>query len=78
MIVMSDHSQTVVESGINLSDVLADMRVLSPSDPAPTEAEVAACPSARSAMVYALEDGAARGWCAARRTRCWMPTGSSS
>jgi len=33
------------------------MRVLSPSDPAPTEAEVAACPSARSAMVYALEDG---------------------
>jgi hypothetical protein len=57
VIVMSDHSQTVVESGINLSDVLADMRVLSPSDPAPTEAEVAACPSARSAMVYALEDG---------------------
>jgi Type I phosphodiesterase / nucleotide pyrophosphatase len=57
VIVMSDHSQTVVESGINLSDVLVDMRVLSPGDPAPTEAEVAACPSARSAMVYALEDG---------------------
>src|SRR4051812_8684258 len=61
VIVMSDHSQTVVESGINLSDVLADMRVLSPSDPAPTEAEVAACPSARSAMVYALEDGRREG-----------------
>src|SRR4051812_41082917 len=57
VIVMSDHSQTAVESGINLTDVLADMRVLSPSDPAPTEAELAACPSARSAMVYALEDG---------------------
>jgi hypothetical protein len=57
VIVMSDHSQTVVESGINLAGVLADMRVLSPSDPAPTEAEVAACPSARSAMVYALDDG---------------------
>ncbi|MET0615137.1 MAG: alkaline phosphatase family protein [Thermoleophilaceae bacterium] len=59
VIVMSDHSQTAVESGINLTDVLADMRVLSPSDPAPTEAELAACPSARSAMVYALDDGRA-------------------
>jgi hypothetical protein len=56
VIVMSDHSQTAVESGINLSDVLADMRVLTPADPAPTEAELAACPSARAAMVYALED----------------------
>ena len=57
VIVMSDHSQTTVESGINLAGVLADMRVLSPSDPAPTEAELAACPSARSAMAYALDDG---------------------
>jgi hypothetical protein len=57
VIVMSDHSQTVVETGINLSEVLADSRVLTPSDPAPTEAELAACPSARAAMVYALEDG---------------------
>jgi hypothetical protein len=57
VIVMSDHSQTAVESGINLAGLLSDMRVLSPSDPAPTEAEVAACPSARSAMVYALDDG---------------------
>jgi hypothetical protein len=57
VIVMSDHSQTAVETGINLSEVLADMRVLTPSDPAPTEAELAACPSARSAMVYALDDG---------------------
>jgi type I phosphodiesterase/nucleotide pyrophosphatase len=57
VIVMSDHSQTAVESGINLSEVLADMRVLSPSDVAPTEAELAACPSARSAMVYALDEG---------------------
>ena len=59
VIVMSDHSQTAVESSINLTDVLADMRVLGPSDPAPTEAELAACPSARSAMVYALDDGRA-------------------
>jgi Type I phosphodiesterase / nucleotide pyrophosphatase len=57
VIVMSDHSQTAVETGINLSEVFADARVLMPSDPAPTEAELAACPSARSAMVYALDDG---------------------
>jgi type I phosphodiesterase/nucleotide pyrophosphatase len=57
VIVMSDHSQTAVETGINLAEVLGDMRVLTPSDPAPTEAEIAACPSARSAMVYALDDG---------------------
>jgi predicted AlkP superfamily pyrophosphatase or phosphodiesterase len=57
VIVMSDHSQTTVETGINLTDVLADSRVLTPSDMAPTEAELAACPSARSAMVYALADG---------------------
>jgi Type I phosphodiesterase / nucleotide pyrophosphatase len=57
VIVMSDHSQTAVETGINLSEVFADYRVLAPSDPAPTEAELAACPSARSAMVYALDDG---------------------
>jgi Type I phosphodiesterase / nucleotide pyrophosphatase len=57
VIVMSDHSQTDVNTGINLTEVLADSRVLTPSDPAPTEAELAACPSARSAMVYALDDG---------------------
>ena len=57
VIVMSDHSQTVVENGINLAGLLSDARVLTPADPAPTEAELAACPSARSAMVYALDDG---------------------
>jgi hypothetical protein len=57
VIVMSDHSQTAVETGINLAEVLSHARVLTPSDPAPTEAELAACPSARAAMVYALDDG---------------------
>jgi hypothetical protein len=57
VIVMSDHSQTTIEHGINLAEVLADARVLAPSDVAPAEAELAACPSARSAMVYALDDG---------------------
>jgi hypothetical protein len=56
VIVMSDHSQTTVEAPINLSDAFADARVLSPSDPAPTEAELAVSPAARAAMVYALDE----------------------
>ena len=56
VIVMSDHSQTSVEQAINLADVFEDARVLTPGDVAPTEAELAACPSARSAMVYALDE----------------------
>ena len=56
VIVMSDHSQTAVEQAINLAEVFADERVLTPGDVAPTEAELAACPSARSAMVYALDE----------------------
>jgi hypothetical protein len=57
VIVMSDHSQTDVEEPVNLADAFSDARVLTPSDPAPTEAELAVCPAARSAMVYALDDG---------------------
>jgi hypothetical protein len=55
VIVMSDHSQTVVEQAINLAEAFEDTRVLTPGDVAPAEAELAACPSARSAMVYALD-----------------------
>ena len=43
------------------------LRVLTPGDVAPTEAELAACPSARSAMVYALDE--------ARRERARSPSG---
>ena len=56
VIVMSDHSQTVVEERVNLADAFPDARVLTPADPAPVEAELALCPAARSAMVYALEE----------------------
>ncbi|MBN1530659.1 MAG: alkaline phosphatase family protein [Thermoleophilaceae bacterium] len=56
VIVMSDHSQTKVEARVNLADAFAGWRVLTPSDPAPTEAELAVCPAARSAMVYVLEE----------------------
>ncbi len=57
VIVMSDHSQTAVEERVNLSDVFAEAHVLLPADAAPVEAELAVCPSARSAMVYVLDDG---------------------
>jgi predicted AlkP superfamily pyrophosphatase or phosphodiesterase len=55
VIVMSDHSQTKVEERLNLADVFSSWRVLVPADPAPTEAELAVCPSARSGMVYVLD-----------------------
>jgi predicted AlkP superfamily pyrophosphatase or phosphodiesterase len=72
VIVMSDHSQTAVEESVNLSDVFADARVLAPADPAPVEAELAVCPSARSAMVYVLEDSRRRRWARSRGRRAWI------
>jgi hypothetical protein len=56
VIVMSDHSQTVVDERLNLSHGLSDWRVLTPSDSAPEDAELAVCPAARSAMVYVLDE----------------------
>ena len=58
VIVMSDHSQTDVTDRINLSGAFGPWRVLAPSDPAPTAAELAVCPSARSAMAYVLDEDA--------------------
>ncbi len=55
VIVMSDHSQSLVEQPLNLAHHLGDWRVLTPSDSAPEEAELAVCPGARSAMVYVLD-----------------------
>jgi hypothetical protein len=54
VLVMSDHSQTAVEDRINLADVVSDWRVLTPMGDV-TTADVAACPSARSAQVYVLD-----------------------
>jgi Type I phosphodiesterase / nucleotide pyrophosphatase len=54
VIVMSDHSQTAVEDRINLAEIVSDWRVLTPTGDAAT-ADVAACPSARSAQVYILD-----------------------
>ena len=54
VIVMSDHSQTAVEERVNLAELLSDWRVLTPTGDA-ANADVAACPSARSAQVYVLD-----------------------
>jgi hypothetical protein len=56
VIVMSDHSQVPVEESVNLAEAFGDWRVLLPADPAPLEAELAVCPSARSGAVYVLEE----------------------
>jgi hypothetical protein len=56
VIVMADHSQNAIESGVNLAEVFADWRLLLPADQAPEEAEIAVCPNARSAQVYVLEE----------------------
>ena len=56
LIVMADHSQTKVEDRVNLAGAFSSWRVLTPSDPAPTEAEIALCPAARSAQVYVLDE----------------------
>jgi hypothetical protein len=56
VIVMSDHSQTAVEDRVSLAAALGDLRVLRPGEDAEEGADVAACPSARFAGVYALEE----------------------
>jgi hypothetical protein len=54
VIVLSDHSQTPVEQRVNLAAELDHRNVLMP-DGRPEDAEIAVCPSARSAMVYVLD-----------------------
>ena len=54
VIVLSDHSQTPVERRVNLAAELDHRGVLMP-DGQPEEADIAVCPSARSAMVYVLD-----------------------
>ena len=54
VIVLSDHSQTPVERRVNLAAELDHRDVLLP-DGQPDDAEIAVCPSARSAMVYVLD-----------------------
>jgi hypothetical protein len=54
VIVMSDHSQTAVADRVNLAEALGSWDVLMP-DQDPATAEIAVCPSQRSAQVYVLD-----------------------
>jgi hypothetical protein len=54
VVVMSDHSQTAVEDRVNLAGLLSDWAVLLPTGD-PAGADIAVCPSARSAQVYILD-----------------------
>jgi predicted AlkP superfamily pyrophosphatase or phosphodiesterase len=54
VIVMSDHSQTAVADRVNLAEALSSWEVLMP-DGLPGDAEIAVCPSQRSAQIYVLE-----------------------
>ena len=55
VIVCSDHSQTVVDEELRLSDALQEAwTIIGPGDP-PEDGEIAVCPAARSAMVYVLD-----------------------
>ena len=55
IIVMSDHSQIAVVDEINLADVLSDYHLLLPTALDDEGAEIAICPSQRSAQVYVLD-----------------------
>jgi hypothetical protein len=54
LIVMSDHSQIAVVDEVNLAQALGKHRLLLPEAP-DDDAEIAICPSQRSAQVYVLD-----------------------
>lgn len=58
IIVVADHSHALVERRIDLLGGMRDFAVLPPSAARPQRAEIAVCPSQRSAMIYALGNGA--------------------
>jgi hypothetical protein len=54
MIIVADHSHAQVEASIDLFAPFAELAVLAPSGNKAADAEIALCPSQRSAMIYAL------------------------
>jgi hypothetical protein len=54
LVVAADHSHTLIERQISLEKAFADFHVLGPSGAAFDDAEIALCPSARSAQLYVL------------------------
>src|SRR5690242_860787 len=58
VVVLADHSHTVVEEAIRLLDCFEDFAVVGPGGVRAGDGEVALCPAQRSAMLYALvEEG---------------------
>src|SRR3954471_24224762 len=54
LVVVADHSHALIERRIEFEAAFRDFHVLGPSAAAFEEAEIALCPSARSAQVYVL------------------------
>jgi type I phosphodiesterase/nucleotide pyrophosphatase len=55
IIVLADHSHSAIERRVPALGALDQLRLLTPSDLRPDEAEVAFCPGWRSAMLYVLQ-----------------------
>jgi hypothetical protein len=55
VIVMSDHAQVAVSERVDLVEVLAGWKVLAPLGDGPDDAQIAVCPSQRSAQLYVLD-----------------------
>jgi hypothetical protein len=54
LVVVADHSHALIERRIELEAAFRDFNVLGPSAAAFEDAEIALCPSARSAQIYVL------------------------
>ncbi|MDP9346723.1 MAG: alkaline phosphatase family protein [Actinomycetota bacterium] len=54
MIIVADHSHAAVEAAVDLFAPFAELSVLAASGNRAEDAEIALCPSQRSAMIYAL------------------------
>lgn len=61
IIVVADHSHANVEQTIDFEGAFSEYRVLAPSGRGAADAEIALCPSQRSAQVYALAPEAREG-----------------
>ncbi len=56
VIVMADHSHTLVEKTVSLHRALEELEVLRPNDSNRAQATIAVCPAQRSALVYVLDE----------------------
>ena len=56
VIVMADHSHTLVEKTVSIHRALEELEVLRPNDSNREQATIAVCPAQRSALVYVLDE----------------------